>query len=440
MFIGDKAFYLALFFLIGVALASFQIDFYWVIVLIFCSIIFLFYRHRQLLSNRNYLWPAIFLPIFIFIGLFYYHFFTAWQSEKERIIFNQRIEVVGLIVERPQVELRRQNFFINLEPPFYGRVKISLPVQPIYQYGDLIRLKGKIEKNERNFNQMSFPQVELIKKNQGNALQAALFNFKSQLIGNLNRVLPPSSAALASGMIFGDRSRFQPEFEEKLIETGTLHLVALSGQHIVIIVASLQGLFLFFTSKKKSFYLTFLFILFFVLMTGAQPSAIRAALMGSLAAFSRQASRLYNPRNVIILTALIMVLFNPRFLIFDLGFQLSFLAVLGIVYLNPFLSRLIKKDGSDNFGFLNWRDNAALTLSAQAAVLPLLLLRFGQFSWFSVFPNILILPFAPAIIFGGFITAVFGFISYPLSSLFGLILNLLLIYEIGVINFFAGYF
>lgn len=449
MSISEGAFWLALFFLFGVALASFQLNLYWAFALMAASALFLFYyqcrfnsslstNSQSIINRRHYLTSALILPIFIFIGFFYFYFFEAWHQEK--IVFDQTTEITGLIAESPQLKLQRQEFFVEFQPPFQGRARVYAAVQPIYQYGDFIRLKGKITKNPSGSNQIFFPQIELVEEGRGSSLRFKLFNLKSRLIANLNRVLPPSSAALASGMIFGDRSRFQPDFEKNLIETGTLHLTALSGLHIMIIVASLQNLLLSFTSKRKSFYLTFLIILFFVLMTGSRPSAVRAAFMGSLAAASRQWSRLYNPRNAVVLTALIMVLFNPRLLVFNLGFQLSFLALLGIIYFSPFLSRLIKKDNLTDDGFFYWKDTAAITLSAQAAVLPFLFFKFGQFSWFSVLPNILILPLMPITILGGFLTAVAGFVFYPLSALMGSILNLLLSYEMGVINFFAAYF
>lgn len=446
--LSDSVFFAALFFLVGIALASFKASVHSVFGFIIVAILFLFWRQRRrsdylsyetdIIKRRRLLGLTAFLPILIFIGFFYFYFFEAWHQEK--IIFNQPIKITGVIVEDPKISLKKQEFFVELQPPFKGRARVYAPVQPSYQYGDFIELKGKIEKSERGLNQIFFPQIQLVEEGGGNGLRFKLFNLKAKLIANLNKALPPSSAALASGMIFGDRSRFLPEFEDKLIRTGMIHLTVLSGSNITIMVNALQNLLAYLMSKRKSFYLTFFFILFFVLMTGSQPSTVRAALIGGLAAVGQRWSRLYNPRNVIVLTAFIMVLFNPRLLIFDLSFQLSFLAFIGIVYFGPFFSKFIKKDGAVDNSFLNWRNNAVITLSAQAAVLPLLLLTFGQFSWFSVLPNVLILPFVPTTIFGGFLTAVIGFISQPLSMFGGSILNLLLSYEMGVINFFAAYF
>ncbi len=130
-----------------------------------------------------------------------------------------------------------------------------------------------------------------------------------------------------------------------------------------------------------------------------------------------------------------MVLINPKVLYFDLGFQLSFLALLGIVYLKPATKKFFRLN--EEIGFLSWRDNFLTTFSAQLAVAPVLVLNFGNFSLLSLMANLLILSVIPLTMTLGFILAALGFLSFYLSLIFGWLVNLFLSYEIFIIKFFG---
>ena len=216
--------------------------------------------------------------------------------------------------------------------------------------------------------------------------------------------------------------------------SGTTHIVALSGYNISVIVLAAGTLFSFFFSRLISFYLSVGFIILFVLMTGVEASIIRAAIMGVIVLLAEETERIYSIRNAIIISAFLMVLFNPRVLAFDLGFQLSFAALLGIVYILPALKNILK---IKNKGFLSWKENALTTVSAQLAVAPLLLGNFGIFSLTSFLANILILSAVPLTMGLGFLMGGLGFISEFLAQAVGLAVNLLLTYELWLIDLFS---
>jgi competence protein ComEC len=170
-------------------------------------------------------------------------------------------------------------------------------------------------------------------------------------------------------------------------------------------------------------------------MTGFEFTAVRAAIMGAAVLLAKLIGRIYDPRNIIVLAALVINLFNPKVLVFDLGFQLSFLAVLGLIYLLPALRKLLKfKEGP---GFLAWRENFLMTLSAQLATAPLLMINFGNFSPGALIANILILLAIPLTMILGFLIGFFYFLSYYLALILGWLAALLLNYEIFVIELFA---
>ncbi len=142
-------------------------------------------------------------------------------------------------------------------------------------------------------------------------------------------------------------------------------------------------------------------------------------------------------RNAIALTAAGMIFIDPSAL-FDVGFQLSFLSLIGIVYLGSPLNILFRiKENSKSF--LSWRENAITTLSAQLAVAPILIQVFGNFSLTSIAANILILEFVPLTMLFGFLLAAFGWIFYYAGFVLSFLENILLKYELGVIKLFADW-
>ncbi|TSD01400.1 MAG: competence protein ComEC, partial [Parcubacteria group bacterium Athens0714_26] len=259
-------------------------------------------------------------------------------------------------------------------------------------------------------------------------------NFKNKLEENFKSVLPSEKAAFLSGLTLGEREDFSKEFKNKMSLSGTTHLVALSGYNISIIVVVIMAVLGGYLPAAISFYLTALVIVLFVLMTGAEASVVRAAVMGIIMLLGRHIGREYSLRNAIVVAAFLMILFNPKILVFDLGFQLSFAALLGIIYLSPVIKKIFKISQP---GVLSWKENAATTLSAQFAVAPLLLINFGFFSLSSFFANILILPFVPLAMGLGFVMGGVGFVSYFLAKIIGLVLNIFLSYMLWIIDIFS---
>lgn len=217
--------------------------------------------------------------------------------------------------------------------------------------------------------------------------------------------------------------------------SGTTHLVALSGYNITVIVWALMAVLMTFLRRKWSFAVTVIIIIGFVLMTGAEASVVRAAVMGILVLLSREVGRIYDLRNAVVLAGLVMVFANPKVLVFDVGFQLSFLALLGIVYLRPGIARILRM--KEEPGFLSWRDNLLTTASAQLAVMPLLISSFGSFSPTSLLSNVLVLETVPIAMGLGFVAAGAYFLSYYVALILGWLLWVILKFEILVIEIFA---
>ena len=416
------------FFLIGVLAASLVGGFEsaWLIVLAIGILIpaILFF-----IGNRS---QAI-LALAIIIGGFYYLAYDLAQKD-EVFVFGEKVILTGVVRE---IEYGLESQKIRV-----GEVQVTTQRYPEYAYGDQLKIEGMLKKipddrrgyfsKEDIFALMSFPKIDIIAKNKGSTMRAVLLKINRATQDSLKQVMPPEKAAFMSGLTLGATAEFSEEFEEKLRLTGTSHMVALSGYNISVIgYAVLLALSRWF-SRRGTLIATFFVILGFVVMTGAEASVVRAAIIGILIMIADQAGRQYYFRNALALAAFLMVLFNPKVLVFDLGFQLSFLAIIGIAYLRPLLKKWLRM--KDEPGILNWRDNFLTTTSAQIAVLPLLLSNFGYFSPISILANILILEFIPPTMFLGFLTAALSVVSFHLSLLSGWIAQVFLGYILWVID------
>ena len=282
---------------------------------------------------------------------------------------------------------------------------------------------------------MGFPKMELISQNNGSAIKAGLLKINLAIQDSFKKVLPLEKATFLSGLTLGETGEFSEEFEEKLRLTGTTHLVALSGYNIAVIATVVLLALNRWFSRWTSSLFAIIVIISFVVMTGAEASVVRAALMAMVLTIAEYSSRQYYFRNAIVFVALLMVLANPKVLVFDVGFQLSFLATLGIVYLRPVLKN--KLGFNDEPGFLSWKDNLLTTSSAQIVVLPILIFSFGQFSPFSLLTNVLILEFIPVTMAIGFFIAIAGIFFSSLAFILSLAIQPLLFYIFGVINIFS---
>jgi len=130
-----------------------------------------------------------------------------------------------------------------------------------------------------------------------------------------------------------------------------------------------------------------------------------------------------------------MIIFNPKILVFDIGFQMSFLAVLGLAYIAPFFSKKLERWPD----FFKLKESFVSTISAQLAVLPLALLSFNQFSIIAPLANMLILPFIPLAMFFGFIVGAAGFFSAHLAQIFAYPLWLITSYQLYIVEYLAHF-
>ncbi|MEK7102158.1 MAG: ComEC/Rec2 family competence protein, partial [Patescibacteria group bacterium] len=266
----------------------------------------------------------------------------------------------------------------------------------------------------------------------GSRAISALLGVKHKMQQTIGENLPEPHASFLGGLLYGARSTIPAELQDAFKRTGTSHIIAISGYNITIVASIVMlALVTLFIPRKKAFWLAIAMVAGFVVMVGAQASVVRAGFMGVLALTAKQMGRLSRPLPLIMVAAAGMALVNPFVLLFDAGFQLSFLAVIGLMYLapdlEPWFAWLPKKLGQV----------IAATLGAIVLTTPLMLYQFDRFSVVAPVVNTLILLAIPWIMLGGFAAVVGTWVISLLGKvLFGLTW-VLLSYVIETVELFA---
>jgi competence protein ComEC len=332
---------------------------------------------------------------------------------------------------------------------------VNLPHFPEVNYGDEIKLSGTIMKPGK-FD--SFDYGQYLKRylifgvvnspsnitdsglslNPFEKVKRELFYVSDYFENSLNRILPEPNASLAAGLILGIKRNIPESFKNDLSTTGLTHIIALSGYNVTIIVAVFSSLLLGILSRKRIFILGTVLVILFVLMTGAASSVVRAAIFSLLVIFGRTIGRQADFTNLLILAAVVMILLNPYVLRLDVGFQLSFLAFSGLVYLSPIVKKFFeRKSFAQVPEFI--KSILTETLSAQIAVLPLILAVFGRISIISPLANVLVVFMVPFAMAFSFVAGLLGIFFYPVGQFLGLFAWVTLEYIIKMTTLLARF-
>jgi len=405
----------------------------------------------------------------IFFGLLIFCFLSGayWVNRKLEKINNledgQFLSGRARVVREPRKKEFGQEIVleaINM-PGEKGRFLLNANLYEKYSYGDVLKIECGLER-PKNFKDSDFDysmylakdeifylckksKIEKLSSGDGNKVYAALIDIKNQVGRKIEKMVSSPESGLLFGLLLGGDDKLSKTVKEDFSRTGMSHIVAVSGYNVMIIAEYLimSGISIGLW-RRQAFWLAVGGIIIFVTMIGLPSSAVRAGVMGMLLLWAAKNGRLANSGNAILFSAGIMLFFNPLILRWDIGFQLSFLATLGIVYFYPifkkhFIDPLTETRQclvSTAVGKLIL-ETFFLTMSAQVLVLPVILYDFQKLSIISPLANILVLPIIPLSMLLGFLTALFSFIFPPLALVFSWITYLPLRYETCVISFLS---
>jgi competence protein ComEC len=255
----------------------------------------------------------------------------------------------------------------------------------------------------------------------GFSLIGALFTVKRQFERALEKVFVEPQAALAEGILLGERRALPEELTNAFIISGLIHVVVLSGYNISIVAEWVMRAFAFL---PKIFALSGggVVIILFALMTGGSATAVRACIMALIAILGRYLERPNDALRALLGAVLLMVLWNPLSTLYDPSFILSVLATFGLITISPFFEKKFTKI-PEKFGL---RSIAASTMAVQIYVLPALLYFTGVLSFVSFSANILALPVVSLAMLMSFLSGVLALLHPLLALLPALAADLLL--------------
>jgi competence protein ComEC len=292
-----------------------------------------------------------------------------------------------------------------------GAVLMAGPLAPRLEYGDEVEATGKLEAppsfpdfDYRDYlasrgisSIMSFPKTHVVSHDNGSWLRSAMIDVRARLTRALSDVLPEPHSSLAAGILYGERSSIPDELRDDMNATGTSHLVAVSGQNVTIAAAMVIAALAWLIGRRPAAWVSLASIAGYTLLVGAQPSVIRAALMGGVYVLSVITGRQHTAWFALLLAAAGMTAVDPR-VVNDVSFQLSFAATLGITTLSgPLAERMsfesLRMSGLATFPLTRPAiEMMSVTLAAIAFTMPIMAVYFGQISLAAPAANLFVVP------------------------------------------------
>lgn len=312
----------------------------------------------------------------------------------------KEVVVEGSICEDPDERIGNTKLTICAKE---GKILLTTKLYPKYDYGDTLKISGKLEK-PKNFDNfaydkylalygiysvMYYPNISVISHDNGSFFYAMTLDFKKFIQRQIQKNVPEPQASVMNAFFLGLRGGIPDDLNQAFKASGIIHLIAISGSHITLLMFMLESLLPFFyISRSKAFYIISSVMVFYIVLIGAPASAVRAGIMGAVILFAKKVGRLSNSLNILVFTAALMLLQNPKLLFDDIGFQLSFLALWGII---EFVPRWEEKFHNIP-NFFGLKGIFFMTIASQIATFPILAYNFKTLSLISPVTNIFILP------------------------------------------------
>ena len=376
------------------------------------------------------MYKSTFILISILVVLIFITRYNDTQVQDSGF-FNGKKQIKGIIASDIELREKSQKFIFisksNEKIIVFANRYVNL------NYGDNIEINGNIEKPEffNNFDYPAFlyrqgifyvsyyPSITLLSELETQIVKFdfwhLIYNIKNNMRDIVNKYLPEPNASLVLAGTLGDDFILDNELKIGLGKSGLYHIVAVSGLHISII---LGALFLFFIvvglKRNRATIIALIFLFFYIVLTGMPFSVIRAGIMGVILFLGFLIGRPSNTINALIISAIAIILWqNTAWQ--EISFQLSFLAVLGILLFFRFFQNIFIKISKIPKFIV---DILSITMAVLILIWPILTYNFGEFSIIAPISNVLVLPILPILLILGLLVIIFGFFFAPVAIFF----------------------
>jgi len=377
-----------------------------------------------------------------------------------------RVTLEGVVAGEPDQREDRTNLRLRVERVVLpagrevqaaGLALAQVARYPAFAYGDRLVVDGMLE-TPPQWRDFSYREVlarqgihslvrdaraSRIGSGEGNFLYARLLTLKQHARRTIAAILHEPEASLLTGILLGVESGIPAELMEDFSATGTTHIIAISGFNITIISGVFAGLSQRLVGRRRAIWVAIAGVLIYTLFVGGGAAVVRATLMGILYLLGKHLGRATFAATSLAAAAFLMTMLNPATL-WDVGFQLSFAATIGLVlYTAPLergatalLARLTSPEQAVRA--VGWISEALLvTLAAQITTLPIIVYHFRRLSLVTLLTNLLILPVQPAVMLGGGIATLAGMVWLPAGRVLGWLAWLSLTYTIETVRLTA---
>ncbi len=377
-----------------------------------------------------------------------------------------RVTLEGVVVGEPDVRETYTNLRLRAEwlalpdgreLQVRGLALVRADRYPAFGYGDRLRVTGPMETPPQGddfsyrdylarqgvYSLLPRCRVSRIGGGAGNPLVAALLSFKRRAQAVIAAILHEPAASLLTGILLGVETGIPSALADDFAATGTTHIIAISGFNITIIAGIFAALSLRLVGRRRATWVAIGGVVLYTFFVGASAAVVRAAIMGIIYLLGRHLGRATFAPASLGAAAVLMTVINPLVL-WDVGFQLSFAATVGLVlYTGPlerFVLRLLarvtsRRQAERAVGWLS--EGVLVTIAAQITTLPLLLVTFHRLSLVTLLTNLMILPAQPAVMILGGMATLVGLLWLPAGQVLGWVAWLPLAYTIALVRLTA---
>ncbi len=386
-----------------------------------------------------------------------------FQSSLPSLRFYNDQGIVGIkgIVDRdPEVGDKSTRLCLSVEEIRLGKewwgvsgsALLFVPRYPTYSYGDVLVATGELETpslvQEEICSTMFYPEIEIRERGGGFKSLEWIYSLRNRLSQTLAKVLSEPQASLAQAIILGKRGNIPSSVQSDFSHTGTAHILAISGLNLSIVAGILSSIGIWFLGRKHYIYIWLALgtIWLYALLTGMNPPVVRSAIMTSMFLIAELLGRQRSAVVALAFAAAIMVGISPQILR-DASFQLSFLAVTGLIFIFPSLQAIGRKAIKATLGEEGTAvsvasitvDSFSVSLGAIIAVWPVIAYYFSIVSFVAPLATFLTLPALPVTIITGALAGGLGFVFLPIAQAIGWLAWLFLSYMLLVIRVLAAF-
>ena len=450
-------------------------SFVWILVGLIGSLISgitLWLTRKRISDNTSLSWGLVLAMILAFFlgGIRYQISLPEYQDPAYILNYAGRsvpVQITGVVVDYPDQRDQIVNLQIKAESirgkkdeppiPLKGLLLAKAPVETLVSYGDRVLVVGflKIPPEDEDFNYREYlfrqnidvyitrADVMVLENGQGSIFLGAIYRLKTNALENIYRLWPDPEASLLAGILLGVESGIAESVQKAFRDTGTTHIIAISGFNITIVAGFFARFFSRIMNPRKGAVAALVGISIYTILVGADAAVVRAAVMGGLSIFAQQIGRRQHGLNAAALASLVMMLFNPQ-LPWDVSFQLSLSATLGLVlYADPlstsflrFCSRFFTIEVAQKIT-QPVSEFVLFTFAAQLTTLPVMIFHFHSFSLITFLANPAILPVQPPIMVLGGLALILALAWFPLGMLAGPLVYPFVLFTIRVVEWFS---